>query len=56
MDSTDPPRKRRRQPSIAQLEEWMDDGICEAPDGCVVEPDGRCPHGKPSWLILLGLI
>lgn len=21
-----------------------------ATDGCVVEPDGCCPHGHPSWL------
>lgn len=28
--------------------------LCE--DGCVVEPDGRCPHGHPSLLIAMGLI
>ena len=36
----------------------MNDGIvlstCEY--GCEVEPDGHCPHGKPSWLIELGII
>lgn len=26
-------------------------GICEATDGCRVEPDGYCQHGCPSWLI-----
>ncbi len=32
------------------------DGVCEATDGCSVEPDGRCPHGCSSWLVQLGLI
>lgn len=33
-------------------------GTCPAvcPDGCIVEPDGTCPHGKPSILMALGLI
>jgi hypothetical protein len=44
------------EPDIEQLEEWMDDGVCEATDGCIVEPDGVCPHGHPSWLLKLGLI
>ena len=43
-------------PSMEQLEEWMLDGICEATDGCMVEPDGRCPHGQLSWLLELGLM
>ena len=43
-------------PSIEQLEEWLMDGICEATDGCIVEPDGTCPHGCNSWLLELGLI
>ena len=25
-------------------------------EGCIVEPDGSCPHGCPSILIALGLI
>jgi len=44
------------QPSDDQLEEWLDEGVCEALDGCMVEPDGHCPHGSPSWLLHLGLI
>jgi len=36
--------------------EWDNDGICEATDGCIVEPDGTCEHGCPSWLIRLGFI
>lgn len=22
----------------------------ETSDGCMVEPDGTCPHGHPTWL------
>lgn len=43
-------------PSMEQLEEWVYDSVCEATDGCIVEPDGRCPHGHQSWLLRLGLI
>jgi hypothetical protein len=45
-----------RVPSIEQLEEWMAEGGCEATDGCWVEPDGQCEHGKKSWLLVLGMI
>jgi hypothetical protein len=38
------------------LRQFEEDGSCEATDGCWVEPDGRCEHGKPSWLLALGLI
>ena len=24
--------------------------------GCEVEPDGHCEHGKPSWMIVWGVI
>ncbi|MEW8046615.1 MAG: hypothetical protein AB2805_09005 [Candidatus Thiodiazotropha sp.] len=41
---------------MALLEHQHMDGQCEATDGCIVEPDGHCPHGKPSWLIKLGII
>lgn len=43
-------------PSMGQVESWVFDGQCEALDGCLVEPDGRCIHGFPSWLIQLGMI
>lgn len=43
-------------PSMAQLEDWMMDGACEATDGCIVEPDGKCCHGHQSWLVKLGII
>ena len=45
-----------KQPSIATLQRWSFDGVAKATDGCTVEPDGKCEHGKPSWLIELGLI
>jgi hypothetical protein len=44
------------RPSLEQLREWMSEGGCEAQDGCWVEPDGTCPHGIQSWLLVLGLI
>jgi len=50
------PAKRKRAPSVATLERWQERGGCYATDGCWVEPDGRCEHGKPSWLLRLGYI
>ena len=49
---------RLKPPDIGTLMQWETEGGCEAacPHGCWVEPDGRCPHGKPSWLIVMGLI
>lgn len=44
------------KPSLEQLKEWSDAGKCETTDGCMVEPDGVCEHGYPSWLIHLGWI
>jgi len=43
-------------PTMEQLEEWEYEGICEATDGCIVEPDGICEHGCKSWLLELGMI
>jgi len=43
-------------PDREALEEWAMDSVCEATDGCRVEPDGICPHGHPSWLLVLGYI
>ena len=48
--------KTRKRPSIKTMEKWMENGVAKATDGCRVEPDGHCPHGKPSWLLELGLI
>jgi hypothetical protein len=43
-------------PTIEELEEWHNAGVCEATDGCIVEPDGICEHGCKSWLLELGMI
>lgn len=50
------PKAAKKTPSIATMERWMESGIAHATDGCRVEPDGTCEHGKPSWLLELGLI
>ena len=48
---------RMRRPSLEELQRQVEeDGGCEATDGCLVEPDGTCDHGQPSWLLALGLI
>jgi hypothetical protein len=51
-----PKGQHRREPSIATMERWVMDGVAKATDGCRVEPDGHCQHGKPSWLLELGYI
>jgi hypothetical protein len=51
------PKPTTEAPNQETLEEWLfGDGACEATDSCIVEPDGVCPHGHPSWLRKLGLI
>ncbi len=40
----------------AEIENMMFDSIVETADGCIVEPDGSCPHGFRSPLLVLGLI
>lgn len=42
-------------PSMDELVNMLADSS-EATDGCVVEPDGTCPHGAKSWLIEMGMI
>lgn len=44
------------EPSEEDLEWWVFDSVCEATDGCQVEPDGECPHGHLSWLRFYELI
>jgi hypothetical protein len=45
------------RPALEELlRQFEEDGGCEATDGCWVEPDGTCEHGKPSRLLALGLI
>lgn len=48
--------KQTKRPSVATMEKWMDRGVAKATDGCRVEPDGRCPHGCESWMLVLGMI
>ena len=44
-------------PDDGTIEDWLIfDGDCEATDGCRTDPDGRCEHGYPSWLVWLRLI
>lgn len=50
------PEPETEEPDEDQLEEWVFDSVCDATDGCTVEPDGMCEHGHPSWLLRLGLI
>jgi hypothetical protein len=50
------PKPTKPEPEMVELEEWVFDSICEATDGCIVEPDGVCPHGHPSWMLYLGVI
>ena len=42
-----------------EIDEWLADGTCPAAgcdDGCYVELDGHCPHGKPSVVLSMGLV
>ena len=50
------PKPTQPRPSYDQLQDWTMDSVCEATDGCEIEPDGVCEHGHPSWLLRLGLI
>lgn len=40
-------------PDPHELEEWLADGVCRAPDDCLVAPDGWCEHGLASWKLVL---
>ncbi len=50
------PEPTTPRPGLDQLGEWLAEGGCEATDGCWVEPDGTCPHGHPSWALVLGFV
>ena len=50
------PKPEKKMPSTATMQHWLFDGIAKATDGCEVEPDGHCEHGKPSWLLVAGVI
>ena len=40
-------------PDEGTLAEWLVDGMCRAPDDCIVVPDGWCEHGLASWKLVL---
>lgn len=40
-------------PEADELAEWLGDGVCRAPDDCLVAPDGVCGHGLVSWKLVL---
>jgi hypothetical protein len=40
-------------PDVDTLAEWVADGVCRAPDDCLVAPDGVCEHGLASWKLVL---
>jgi hypothetical protein len=40
-------------PDEGTLEEWRADGVCRAPDECLVTPAGWCEHGLASWQLIL---
>lgn len=50
------PEPTKPHPSLSDLNHWTFDSVCDATDGCRVEPDGICEHGHPSWLLYLGYI
>lgn len=44
------------EPDFVTLASYLFDACAEATDGCLVEPDGTCVHGHPSWLKRFGVI
>ncbi|TXM71676.1 hypothetical protein FV226_14285 [Methylobacterium sp. WL12] len=44
------------EPDFVALALFLFDACAEATDGCLVEPDGTCVHGHPSWLKRFGVI
>ena len=51
------PEPKVSEPSDTELELMLIDELpIEATDGCIVEMDGVCPHGYPSWMLYMGLV
>ena len=45
------------EPAFEDLEHMLlYRGTCDATDGCIVEPDGKCEHGHVSWGRYLGFV
>lgn len=49
-------KARVSDPDDEYISGEMMDSVMTAADGCQVEPDGVCPHGYVSPLILLGIM
>ena len=43
-------------PGRKELEYMIYTYCAAATDGCIVEIDGMCQHGHPSWFLKLGLV
>lgn len=43
-------------PDEDTLTEWAEDGVCRAPDDCLVTPSTWCHHGLASWKLILEAI
>ena len=43
-------------PDLDVLDEWIADGVCRAPDECLVAVDGWCEHGLASWPLILAAL
>jgi len=43
-------------PDEDTLTDWLADGVCRSPDGCLVEPRGWCTHGLASWWLILATV
>jgi hypothetical protein len=41
------------EPDDDTLADWLADGVCRAPDHCLVAPAGWCEHGLASWHLIL---
>jgi len=44
------------EPEFVTLAQFLFEAVAETTDDCLVEPDGVCRHGHPSWLLRLGVI
>jgi len=49
-------KKLRKAPSSGTMLRWLNEGRAKTEDGCWVEHDGVCPHGKESLILKYGLI
>jgi hypothetical protein len=50
------PKPLKKRPSTATMYRWLDTGKAKTACGCWVEVDGHCPHGRPSLLLVFGVV